>query len=214
MSIDPNKDSAELLLEALAVGDLDPQDAQVIARFAADPDLATRWEQLAATLAVLRELEGGPEPPSGAAPVVRPLDTMAAIRAFRRETGRSAWSWRRAVSVAALVAAVVFVVWWLVPPTPPPVDPVLGGPGPQMTLAPHGKWPDDTPLTWTAVPHADGYRVQLVPAPPFELASLTGLSWLPSSDERSRLPNHFKWRVVAFAGEVELATSGWVETVK
>jgi hypothetical protein len=212
VSIDPIQDPADQLLQALSVGDLDPQDPRVIARFAAEPDLATRWEEIAATLAVLRSLDGGPEPESGPAPEVRRLDTMAAIRSFWRESPRTAWSWRRLLPVVALVAAALFVVWWLLPPTTPPTDPVLGGPGTQLRLAPNDEKWEAGPLTWTAVRGADRYRLLLEPAPPFELASLPGTEWQPSTDQRAQLPRRFRWRVIAFAGEVEVATSVWAET--
>ena len=212
MSIDPTNDSSDQLLQALAVGDLDPVDARVVARFAAEPELANRWQQLAATQAVLRSLDSGPEPASGPAPEVRRLDTLAAIEAFRRESSRGAWSWRRLVPAAALVAAALLVVWWLRPPTAPPLDPLLGGPASQMSLAPTGLWEAGSPLSWTAVPGADRYRLLLVPSPPFELASLPDTQWLPSIEQSSQLPRRFRWRVIAFAGEVEVATSGWAET--
>jgi hypothetical protein len=211
VSIDPTMDSAEQLLQALAVRDLDPHDARVLARFAAEPELANRWEQLAETLAVLRDLEGGPELPPGLAPEHRPLDTMAAIRAFRRESARQAWSWRRVIPIAALVAATLFVVWWMQPRPDPKVDPVLGDPA-AMTLAPRGEWLDETPLRWTAVRGADRYRLELEPPPPFALGSLTTLEWLPSPDQLRQLPTRFRWRVNAYAGEDYLGTSGWAET--
>jgi hypothetical protein len=211
VSIDPSKYSAEELLQALVVGDVDPHDAQVSARFAAEPDLAARWEQLAATLAVLRDVEGEPEPPPGLAPAVRPLDTMAAIRMFRHESERQTWNWRRLIPAAALVAAAVFVVWWLQPRPTEPIDPVLGDPS-AMTLTPRGSWPEGVPLRWTAVRGADGYRLELEPPPPFAVGSLTTLEWLPSPDQLRQLPTRFRWRVNAYAGEDYLGTSGWADT--
>jgi len=218
VSIDPTKDTAELLLQALAVGDLHPQDSRVLARFAAEPELATRWQQLAATLAVLSDLGGGPEPTSGPALEVRPLDTMAAIRTFRRESSREPGSWRLLIPAAALVAAALVLVWWLLPPAAPPTDPQLGGTG--MVLAPNGvKWAAGSPLRWTHAPGAESYRLQLqppdgpavtIPDGPFRL---TGTEWLPSADQGLQLPRRFRWQVIAFDGDNrQRATSGWAET--
>lgn len=221
MSIDPTKDSAEHLLQALAVRDLEPFDPRVIARFAAEPELATRWEQLAATLVALTDFGGGPEPTLVSAAEVRPMDTMAAIRAFRRESSRGP-RWWLAISAAALVAASLMIAWLMQSRSAPPVDPRLGGGS--TTLAPdRAAWPEGVPLSWVAVRGAASYRLQLRPLPdgptvsipggPFGLGSLTVNEWLPSTDQRSKLPSRFQWRVITLDGaNDEIATSAWAET--
>jgi len=220
MSIDPTKDTADLLLQALVVGDLDPQDPRVAARFAAEPGLAKAWQELAATLAVLRELDGGSGPASGPAPAVRPVDAMAAIRTFRREAARRARPWRLWIPAAALVAAALAVVWWLLPPPVPPVDPHLGG---AIVLTPDGvPWPAGSPLHWTRVPGAVSYRLELQPLPDgpvvtipggrFGSGPLTSNEWAPAAEQSPEVPRRFRWRVFASDDDRVLAISRWAET--
>jgi hypothetical protein len=56
MTIDPTTTTADDLLQALAVGDLRADDADVAARLRAEPQLQARWLELQATLAELQHV--------------------------------------------------------------------------------------------------------------------------------------------------------------
>ncbi len=127
---DAREIEADALLQALLTGDLQSDAADVVARFAEEPELAARWQELAATAtevdtalgSVLDSLDADIEE-------VARVDIRAAMAQAR--PARSALWWR--VAAAVLVVGLLFALW----PRETGGDPMLGV---EVKLT-----PDDTP---------------------------------------------------------------------
>lgn len=207
-------------LQALACGDLEDQDPAVAARLQADPALARRWQELAATLSGLADLDairtelpeadGGPR-----------IDAAAAFAAARRPTlavatdRRAGPSHRRPVLwLAAAAALLIGLLLWQPWSSPSPLpDPHLGDRTFQLTPA-DAPLPAGERLTWVAPRGFACYRVVIEdpaqPANGMRTGLLTTPAWQPNDAEYRRLPPKFRWRVIAYddSGQ-ELATSAW-----
>lgn len=226
MTTDPSTASADELLAALAVRDLDAQDPRVVSRFATDSALADRWVEIAATIDHLVDTGAAAAIDLAPTATTPPIDTMAAIRAFRAESHDAApaapRSRRWPIVGAALVAAALALCWMLFGADRPSPDPRLGGS--DFVLTPRDRpWSAEEPLRWHAVRGADGYRIEIRSreatsgAAPTTIIpergdpALTAPEWQPTPAVRAALPARFAWRVTAYSADGQI-TSPWAET--
>jgi hypothetical protein len=224
MSIDPRSASADELLQALTVGDLAADDARVAGRFAQDPALRARWQAIAATLAELQLLDSGMRsdvPGSAPAPAAT-LPERTGSGATRARSVANRW-WL----LPTLLAAGLGVMWALGERPPAPPDPKLGPGERPGALQPEdgAPWPADSPLRWSPVRAAAGYRLEVQPLPDGAILwvpegaaggeMLPSPSWLPTPAQRASLPRTFRWRVIPIERGPEgreLAPSDWATT--
>ncbi|MCA3010591.1 MAG: hypothetical protein INH34_19620 [Phycisphaerales bacterium] len=220
MTIDPTTTAADDLLQALAVGDLRADDADVAARLRAEPQLQTRWLELQATLAELQHVAAST--PRDQQPPGPSLAASRAVRTFRAATTRQR-ARRVGVGLLAAAAAIWLLVWSPAPTPAPTPDPRLGSGEVAAAMSPSGVWGDGQPFAWPAVRGAVGYRLQvraaadgpmqLLPDPALGEELFPRPSWQPSASERQALPPGFEWRAIGFDGSgQQIATSPWART--
>lgn len=224
MKFDPASVPVEELLAALVAGDVAVDDAQVAARFAAEPRLEERWQQLAGTLDELRSAMGREDRSLPADAVVPRVDVGAAIASCRGQQVRPPVASRRLFLLAGvgLAASAALLLLLKRAPTAPAIDPHLGGRTDGLSPD-RQQWAEGAPLQWGAVRGAESYRIELqsatggasiwIPSATTGFAPLTTTQWLPTSELRATLPLRFRWRVAAVDGSGSgFATSAWAET--
>lgn len=205
----------EALLRALACGELHPGSPDVVARLAADPELALRYESLRALAGrldrsaleqreVLRDAAGWPDPqPAGeSARALRRLVREGAGDAQPAHAAPRGRMWMLAAAIVLVVgAAAVFFARDRAPRHG--AGEVLGTRDGVTLIAPddHGRWDAATGFRWSYdLPEGDQFEVVVEAAgqdaTEFEIVHPTrATTWIPTETERAGWPKQARWSV-------------------